>query len=408
MKTILTISGKGGTGKSIVSINIAKALKAKKKKVALIDLDLDSSNTSNFLKIDGDFSVGWQGDKRWFIPVEYDGMQMFSMSFVTKNTPVSMKGSGYAQIVRDVITGTRWDAEYFVCDLPSGLGQIFREVVSVLAESLLGSVIVMQPAHMIDAERVLELHKREDIPVLGLIENMSQFICPKCETSYSIFGDAVGEKISKDYGVDFFGSIPLSEQIRKGVEKGDPIIPKSLMKPIDNAVAKILQAKPLEPSLVERIREGVKKIGKDALLDLLAFSVTALNQIDLMSVMTPYGFGGGRTFELNITDKSLEKVVSKNCFRVENGVLKHVVNPSVIDAKLYIWDQALVWCSLGYMPGDDGERIPYSWKQAWQLNKVEFYGVQTQDALEFIDSLWKEIPPRLAQTNLLPFFERLA
>lgn len=408
-KTVLVLSGKGGTGKSVVSLNIANTLKAMGKKVCLVDCDLDNAHIPSLLAIEGQLPIVGKIGSRRFLPLEHDGMQILSMSFISGDMSVSMSGSSYERIIRDVFLGTDWNGEYLVCDLPAGSGSVFREVAKTVAENLLGSIVVMQPAHSDDAARVIELHEKEGLPILGLVENMAYFQCGHDE-KYYLFGPCQGEEVAKTYGVKFLGEIPIESTLAGRISEGKPFLLEESLGAIKNAAETIIASRPIEKSIVERIRQGVKDIGRESILDLLAFGLRTVNEVaPIGQLASEHGFTGGRLVQLNITNKDLDHVKISNCFILSQGFLKLVPkpDPTKIDLSIYIWDQAFIWASLGYMV-QNGQKMEYSWKQAYLMNKVEVYGASFQDALELIDGLWKEIPPRLQQSKLYEVFERFA
>lgn len=399
VRSILVLSGKGGTGKTLVTINIGKALMENGSTVSLLDLDLDSPNLAEFLKIESGEVLDKTGERISFKPIEKGGMKVFSMGAIIGDLPVSMKGDRYAQIIRDVLSDDVWKTDYYVCDLPSGVSDEWKEAVKVLADGLLGSIIVVQPSNEGDARRMLELHKMEGLPVIGLIENMSYFKCSKCEERYEIFGNGTAERLAGEYGVAYFGAIPLSMEVKEGINKGQPYLKGYMKRAINTAVKAVNDTAPITKGLIQRIRSGIKSFSKDVLLDLLAVSIRIVNEtIEIDSLIKEHGFPGGRNIELNITDKELKLVKSKNCFRVEGNMLKYVPNPRVTDMQIYIWDQSFIWSCLGHMKTND-ETLEYSWKHALLTGKVEVYGAPTQEVLEFVDALWSKVPEKLQQNT---------
>ena len=161
-------------------------MKDRGKKAGLLDADFSASNSGYFLDLSGK-SMGLSREE--FHPIEYEGMEVFSMPLVLGEKSVSMTGDQYSLLLRDAVEAASWDAEYIVVDLPAGFGDELKAAAKVFSDSLLGSIIVTQPAHHLDASRALQLHKDLEMPVLGLIENMSYFKAGAAK--YNIFGESV-------------------------------------------------------------------------------------------------------------------------------------------------------------------------------------------------------------------------
>ncbi|GAJ03855.1 unnamed protein product, partial [marine sediment metagenome] len=251
--------------------------------------------------------------------------------------PVSMEGTMYGQILRDILS-QKWNSEYAVLDMPAGIADQFLEVVNIFAEDLLGSIVVFQPAHIESARRILRLHKNEGVPVIGIVENMAWFKCPKCGETHHIFGKASLKDLAEEFDVTPLGTVPLSMDIRNSIEKGNITIPKFATCPvcgevvksqgrhghfkakhselnykdfqndfkkdvIETAVELVLKAKPLGISFAERIKEKLKGFTREILLDVFASVVEISNtEINLAEIQKKHAFPGKRTVEVDITD----------------------------------------------------------------------------------------------------------
>jgi len=403
MRYVLVLSGKGGTGKTLTAINLAYEIAKIKGKVALIDADLSNPNAAELLGVKEQIQV----DSESFTPIIVDGIEFFSMVTISGDKPVSMDASEYAQILRDVLRHTKWTADLAIIDMPAGVHNEFLEIITNFGKDLLGSVIVVQPAHVESARKMLKLHKSEGIPVLGVIENMAYFKC-KCGQVYEIFGSVDLEALCKEFDVEPLGAIPLSMEIRKRVEKGKPLIPKKLNEPILKCVDRILKAKPVGESFVERIKQKLKGIARDTLIDIMAAIIEIANtEIPIRNLQETYGFPGGRTIEFDITDETLQNVKVQAFFRVENGALKLVKNPRKVDDEIRVWERALIWCFLGRRPDTN---VPWDLVDAWLQGKVRFYSTQggTPRALQFIRSVWAEIKNSPSFQRVKPLLEKLA
>lgn len=405
MKYLMVTSGKGGVGKTLVSVNLAMELSKKGIKTALIDADISNPNCGEMMGVKEQIEVSAES----FKPLIVNDIEFFSMTAVSQGKPVAMHGSEYAQILRDVIQHTKWTAEICIIDMPATVTDTFLEILTSFGENLLGSIIVLQPAHVESARKMLQLHKTEGIPVLGVIKNMSEFTCEH-GTSYEVFGNVDLEALCKEYEVDPLGSIPLSMEIRKGILEGKPFLPEQLSQPIVKGVEKILAAKPVGISFVERLKERLKEVARDVMVEILAGVVEISNtEIGIPDIQKTYGFPGGRTIELDVTDESLRDVRIQVFFRVEGGVLKVVKNPKTVDDEIRVWERALVWCFLGRRPDTN---TPWDLFDAWLTGKVKYYSYTaaggTPRALQFMRSVWGNVKDTPSFTKLKPILEKIA
>jgi len=403
MNYVLILSGKGGTGKTLVAINMAHELAKKKGSVALIDADLSNPNAAELLGIKKQIEISSES----FIPLSANGIEFFSMATVSGDKPVSMDASEYAQVLRDVLKYSKWKSDIAIIDMPAGVHNEFLELLTNFGESLLGSIIVLQPAHVESARKMLQLHKSEGVPVLGVIQNMSHFTCEH-GTSYEIFGNVDLEALCKEFEVVPLGSIPLSMEIREAIVEGKPFLPEEMLDPITKGTEKVLEAKPVGVSFVERLKERLKEIARDALIEIIAGVVEISNtEIGIGDIQKAYGFPGGRTIELDVTDESLRNVKIQIFFRVENGVLKIVRNPKEIDDEIRVWERALIWCFLGRRPDTE---VPWDLFDAWISGKVKYYSnvSGTPRALQFMRSVWGNVKDAPSFNKLKPVLEKLA
>jgi Mrp family chromosome partitioning ATPase len=403
---VLTLSGKGGVGKTITAINMASEIAKRKGSAALIDADLSNPNAAELLGVKEQIQVSTQE----FTPLKVGNIEFFSMAGISGDKPVCMDASEYAQILRDVLTNTKWASDTAVIDMPAGAHNELNELLTTFGQNLLGSIIVLQPAHVHSAKKMLELHKSEGIPVLGVIENMSYFQCPfhKTPKVFKVFGEVNLEELCKEYDVTALGSIPLSMEIRQRITEGNPLLPEDLMKPILAGAEKALEAKPVGETFVEKLKEKMKAIARETLTEIIFRVVEISNtEIPIAEIQRSSSFPGGRTIEFDITDEHLRNVKVQAFFRLENGLLKLVKNPKTVDDEIRVWDRALIWCILGKRYDTN---TPWDLMDAWLMGKLKYYSNAsgTQRAVHFLRSVWQEVRNTKSFEKLKPLLEKLA
>ena len=224
--TIAVASGKGGVGKSTVAVNLAVALAKDGAKVGLIDADIYGPSIPLMLGVKEKPDVFQDDGKVKLIPLDAFGLRMISIGLlVDDNSPLIWRGPIASGAIKQFMTDVAWgELDYLVFDMPPGTGDIQLTLVQTIP--LTGAVIVTTPQEvsLIDARKALKMFQRVNVPVLGLIENMSYFIAPDTKKRYDIFGSGGGERVSKELKVPFLGGIPINPQIREGGDKGIPIV----------------------------------------------------------------------------------------------------------------------------------------------------------------------------------------
>jgi len=408
MQLVMILSGKGGVGKSLVACNLAYGLSEAGKTVALYDMDLSNPNLSEMLGVKDQVRISKEETPE-FHPVLHDGLEFFSMANICGDKPVSMEGAMYGQILRDVLSQQKnWKAELGVCDMSAGIHDTFLEIVNVFGENLLGSIVVFVPAHVESAKRLLKLHQNEGVPVLGIVENFSHFKCPKCEETYNIFGEDLLSSLSEEFKVKPLGSIPLSMAIRNAVSNQNPLLPPPLDEPINNAVKEVLEAKPVGLSFAEKIKEKLKGLARDVIIDVLAAIIEISNkEVDLKALQDRHGFSEGRIVELDITDETLRKVKTQVFLQLKEGTWRAVRNPKVVHDEVRVWDKGFVWAVLGRRT-DTGAN--YDLFDAWLSGRAKYFSLQagTQRALRLVRDVWNEARNTEGFQKLRPILERVA
>lgn len=317
-KTVIVGSVKGGTGKSLVSCSLAWYLNAQDINVGLIDADIESSNFREMAQIDGSVEVD---EEKRFVPYDWEGIEVFSMSLLQEEKAVSMSGEAHRRILDDIVHNTTWNSpDVFVVDLPSGASDVFLKTVDMFGDQLGGGIIVLQPMNKQDAVRMVNLHKSNGVPVLGLIENMSYFKVPHGKKRYRPFGDPIAEQLAEKHDVPYLGEIPLSIKIRKRIENGTPIIPNKYSEAIQNAVKQVKQAKTV--SIFEKVRKKIKGSVKRQAEKILKDVIMSSNKlVDILKLQKTYGFTDRKPFDIVVEDEKREEVLSRTHLKVKNGTL---------------------------------------------------------------------------------------
>lgn len=224
VKNIIAVaSGKGGVGKSTTCVNLALALAQMGAKVGILDADIHGPNQPQMLGVHEKPDI--QENKR-FKPVERYGVQSNSFGYlVDKNTPMVWRGPMVSSALQQLATLTDWqDLDYLFVDMPPGTGDIQLTLAKKIPVS--GAVIVTTPQDvaLLDARKGLEMFNKVNIPVMGLIENMSTHICSACGHEEAIFGAGGGEQLSADCDTPLLGQLPLDLSIRKNADAGKPTV----------------------------------------------------------------------------------------------------------------------------------------------------------------------------------------
>jgi ATP-binding protein involved in chromosome partitioning len=224
IKNIIAVaSGKGGVGKSTTAVNLALALAAEGAAVGVLDADIYGPSQPMMLGIAGRPE---SKDGKSLEPMEGHGLQAISIGFlIDVDTPMVWRGPMVTQALEQLLKDTRWrDLDYLVVDLPPGTGDI--QLTLAQKVPVTGAVIVTTPQDiaLIDARKGLKMFEKVGIPILGVVENMSFHVCPKCGHESHIFGSGGAERMSKEYGTELLGQLPLDEAIRSQADSGKPTV----------------------------------------------------------------------------------------------------------------------------------------------------------------------------------------
>jgi len=222
VRNIIAIaSGKGGVGKSTTTSNLALALQAQGARVGVLDADIYGPSQGMMLGV----APGTRPDSvddKFFRPVEAHGIQVMSMSFlVDEDTPMVWRGPMVSGALQQLLNQTEWqDLDYLLIDMPPGTGDIQLTLSQRVPVTAAIIVTTPQDIALLDARRGIEMFRKVDIPVLGVIENMSTHICSHCGHEESIFGAGGGERLAHDYDCELLGQLPLAMAIREQADSG--------------------------------------------------------------------------------------------------------------------------------------------------------------------------------------------
>jgi ATP-binding protein involved in chromosome partitioning len=224
VKNIIAVaSGKGGVGKSTVCVNLALALKERGARVGLMDADIYGPSLKVMLGVEGRPKGGKHKE---IAPVEQDGLKLMSLAFLTDaGAPVIWRGPIVAGLTKKFLMDVEWgELDFLLVDLPPGTGD--AQLTLVQTVPITGAIIVTTPSHLalVDAEKGLRMFVEVGVPVLGIIENMSSFVCPHCGGVTHVFDRGGGAEISKKLRTPFLGEIPLDPRIREAGDTGRPVV----------------------------------------------------------------------------------------------------------------------------------------------------------------------------------------
>jgi len=226
VKNIIAVaSGKGGVGKSTTSVNLALALAADGARVGILDADIYGPSLGMMLGVPEGQRPETVEDKFWK-PIVASGVQSMSMAYlVTENTPMVWRGPMVSGALQQLITQTLWDdLDYLIIDMPPGTGDIQLTLSQKIPVSASVVVTTPQDIALLDAKKGIEMFRKVNIPVLGVIENMSMHICGNCGHAEHIFGEGGADKIAEEFNTELLGSLPLSKYIREQADAGKPVV----------------------------------------------------------------------------------------------------------------------------------------------------------------------------------------
>jgi ATP-binding protein involved in chromosome partitioning len=223
VKNVIAVgAGKGGVGKTTVAVNLAIALAKCGSRVGIIDGDIYGPNVPIMLGLKTQLVT----DGQKIVPAEKYGLQVISMGFLTSDdAPIIWRGPMLHGALQQFFREVRWaELDYLVIDLPPGTGDVALSLSQTVPVA--GAIVVTTPQQvsLADSRRAVAMYRKLNIPTLGVIENMSHFVCPNCHHDADIFGSGGGERMAADLNIPFVGRIPIYQPIREGGDAGVPLM----------------------------------------------------------------------------------------------------------------------------------------------------------------------------------------
>jgi ATP-binding protein involved in chromosome partitioning len=223
VKNVIAVgAGKGGVGKTTVAVNLAIALAKCGSRVGIIDGDIYGPNVPIMLGLKTQLTT----DGQKIVPAEKYGLQVISMGFLTTDdAPIIWRGPMLHGALQQFFREVRWaELDYLVIDMPPGTGDVALSLSQTVPVA--GAIVVTTPQQvsLADSRRAVAMYKKLNIPPLGIVENMSYYVCPDCRHEADIFGRGGGETMAADLGVPFIGRIPIYQPIREGSDAGIPLM----------------------------------------------------------------------------------------------------------------------------------------------------------------------------------------
>jgi ATP-binding protein involved in chromosome partitioning len=261
-------SGKGGVGKSTVAVNLALALAATGAKVGLLDADIYGPNVPLMMGAKGQPEQTAAGK---ISPLRAYGVDLISIAFFLPddNTPVIWRGPMLTKLLTQFIYDVEWgELDYLIMDMPPGTGDI--QLTTAQSLPLTGAVIVSTPQDvaLLDAKKALAMFQKLNVPIIGMVENMSTFICPHCHNGTDLFGHGGAQQAAANTGVPFLGDIPLVLAIREGGDSGRPITAVTPDSPEAQTFARVAKNVAAQVSILAYRQQEVAQRGAGAPLPL--------------------------------------------------------------------------------------------------------------------------------------------
>jgi Mrp family chromosome partitioning ATPase len=239
---VIVLSGKGGVGKSMVAVNLAATLALLGKRVGLLDVDIHGPSIPTLLGLEGEIlRVSEEG----ILPVDIGGMKVMSLGLLLRNQndAVIWRGPIKANVIKQFLKDVAWgDLDYLIIDSPPGTGDEPLSICQLIG-TLDGALIVTTPQKVaaVDVRKAITFCRQLQVPVLGVVENMSGFTCPKCGELTTILGSGGGKRIAEDMEVPFLGSIPIDPKIAEACDSGRAFVQHYATSPTAELMRRIFE-----------------------------------------------------------------------------------------------------------------------------------------------------------------------
>ena len=257
VKNVIAVgAGKGGVGKTTVAVNLALALAKCGGRVGILDGDIYGPNVPIMMGLKQRLE---SSARNKIIPAERYGVQVVSLGFMTEDdSPVIWRGPMLHGAIQQFFRDAEWkDVDYLIVDMPPGTGDIALSLSQSVPVA--GAVLVTTPqtVSVADTRRAVQMYRKLNIPTIGLIENMSYFVCPGCGKESDLFGKGGGEALAKEMSVPFLGSIPLYEPVRRGGDAGTPVVLSDPASPPALALASVAERVAQQVSIASFSRRAI-------------------------------------------------------------------------------------------------------------------------------------------------------